>query len=145
MAEANRTKMRVQWKLHKLVWNLSGGRLGRKIMGLPILELITIGRKTGQERQILIMYVDSDGAPAIIGTNAGRDTDPAWVMNLRVNPQARARWDGKWRKVAAVELDGDDYARAWATAVAASPLYAEYKKSLTRPVPIMRLESRQRS
>ena len=140
MPEANRTKMRFQWKLHKFIWNLSGGRIGRKVTGLPVLELITIGHKSGQERQILILYVDCDGVPAIIGTNAGRDVDPAWVKNLRANPKARARWEGKWRDVTAVELSGDEYERTWANAINAAPAYTEYKDGLTRPIPIMRLD-----
>jgi deazaflavin-dependent oxidoreductase (nitroreductase family) len=140
MAETNRKKMRRQWKLHKFLWQLSGGRLGRTVAGMPVLELVTIGHKSGQERQILISYVDSDGSPAIIGTNAGRDVDPAWVKNLRAQPAARARWDGQWRDVTAVELDGDDHQQAWDAAVNANEGYAEYSKTLTRPIPIMRLD-----
>ncbi len=142
MAESNRTKMRLQWRMHKLIWNLSGGRLGRRVVGMPVVELVTIGRKSGQERQILITYVEHAGTPAIIGTNAGRDTDPAWVMNLRTNPEARARWDGKWRDVTGVELEGDDHTAVWEKGVAANPGYADYLEGLTRPVPIMHLRLR---
>lgn len=144
MAESNRTTMRLVWRVHKLIWNLSGGRLGRRVvgMGMPVVELVTIGRKSGQERQILITYVEHAGTPAIIGTNAGRDADPAWVKNLRVNPEARARWDGKWRDVTGVELAGDDYAAVWDQGVAVYPGYAEYLEGMTRPVPIMHLRLR---
>jgi deazaflavin-dependent oxidoreductase (nitroreductase family) len=140
MAETNRTWMRFQWKMHKLVWNLSGGRLGRKVVGMPVLELVTIGHKSGQERQILITYVEHQGAPAIIGTNAGRNVDPAWVKNLRANPRARMRLAGEWRDIDAHELAGADHEAAWAEAVAASSVYAGYAEVLTRPIPIFRLE-----
>jgi len=142
VAETNRKKMQLQWRMHKLVWRLSGGRLGRRVVGMPVLELVTTGRKSGQPRQILITYVDSDGSPAIIGTNAGRDTDPAWVKNLRANPAARARWDGKWREVTGIELSGAEHAAAWKTGVAANSGYEEYRQDLTRPVPIIRLVER---
>ena len=142
MAESNRTWMRFQWRAHKLLWNLSGGRLGRKVVGMPVVELITIGHKSGRERQILITYVDDGGVPALIGTNAGRDTDPAWVKNLRAHPNARARWGGTWRDVRAVELEGDDHERVWNAGVAVNPGYAEYLDGMTRSVPIVRLESR---
>ena len=142
MPESNRRYMRLQWKMHKLIWGVSGGRLGRKVAGMPVLELETIGRKSGQSRQILITYVDSDGAPAIIGTNAGRDTDPAWVLNLRSNAAARARWDGRWHHVTASELEGEEYGQGWAAAVQANPGYEDYLEALTRPVPIIRLAER---
>lgn len=142
MAETNRTWMRLQWRAHKLIWNLSGGRLGRRAAGLPVVELVTTGHVSGEPRQILINYVEHGGVPAIVGTNAGRDRDPAWVRNLRSNPQARARWDGVWRDVIGVELDGDAYAAVWDRAVAANPGYASYAADLTRRIPIVRLEPR---
>lgn len=134
-----RTKMRVQWRIHKLLWNLSGGRLGRRIGGMPVVELITTGRKSGQERQILITFLEDDAGPILIGTNAGMDRDPAWVLNLRANPTAQARWNGTWRTVHALELAGADREAAWRAAVSVTPGYAEYAANLTRTVPIVQL------
>ncbi len=142
MAETDRKKMRFMWKAHKLAWNLSGGRLGRTMGGVPVLELVTTGHRSGLERQILIWYFNFPEGPAIIGTNAGLDTDPAWVKNLRANPLARARWDGQWHDVRAVELSGADHEKVWNAGVAASAGYAEYQETLTRPIPIISLEPR---
>ena len=142
MGETNRTVMRFQWQAHKVLWNASGGRIGRKVGGLPILELVTTGRKSGEPRQILITYFDHDGSPALVGTNAGRDSDPAWVLNLRADPNARARWDGTWRDVTARELSGPEHVQVWEAAVALSSAYAGYAESLTRPIPIMLLAER---
>ncbi|MDJ0923745.1 MAG: nitroreductase/quinone reductase family protein [Acidimicrobiia bacterium] len=140
MVETDRRKLRFQWKAHRLIWNLSGGRLGRKLLGMPVLELVTTGHKSGQERKILIFYVGSENAPLIVGTNGGAAYDPAWVKNLRANPEAQARWNGKWRDVYAVELTGNDHEEAWQTAVAASETYLVYEKTATRHVPIYRLD-----
>ena len=140
MAEANRTSMRAQWRFHKALWNASGGRLGRRIGGFPIVEVVTIGHQSGAERQILISFVDADGAPAIIGSNAGRDADPAWVKNLRAQPAARARWDGTWHDVVARELHGDERDAVWDEAVERNPGYEDYADGMTRTIPIFRLE-----
>jgi deazaflavin-dependent oxidoreductase (nitroreductase family) len=113
MSEMNRTAVRLVWRTHKLVWNATGGRLGRKLGGMPILELVTTGRKSGEPRQILINYIEHDGSPVAIETNAGRDADPAWVLNLRTRPNARARWDGTWRDVTARELTGVEHSQGW--------------------------------
>lgn len=137
MGEANRAAMRVKWRLHKLAWKASGGRIGRTVSGMPVVELVTVGNKSGEPRQILITYVEFEGAPAVIGTNAGRDTDPAWVRNLRADPKARARWNGTWHDVTAVELSGEEHTRAWESAVRANRAYADYANGLTRPIPIM--------
>lgn len=135
----NRGKIRRQWKLHKFIWRISGGRLGRRVVGMPVLELVTTGHKSGQPRTILITFVDEPAGPAIIGTNAGLDVDPAWVRNLRANPNARIRVKGRWHNVSARETLGDDHARIWAAAVSANPGYSEYRKTLTRTVPIIQL------
>jgi deazaflavin-dependent oxidoreductase (nitroreductase family) len=140
MKEANRNLMRLGWKTHRLIWNLSGGRLWTRVGEMPVLELVTTGHKSGRKRQILITYVEDEGAPAVIGTNAGLDVDPAWVRNLRANPKARARWGGRWRHVTAVELSGEVHQRVWDRAVALSPGYQRHMSSLTRQVPIIRLE-----
>jgi deazaflavin-dependent oxidoreductase (nitroreductase family) len=142
MAEANRKMMRFVWKSHKLIWKLSRGRLGRKIGGMPVLELVTTGHKSGLERQILITYIDDPGGPTIIGANAGREADPAWVKNLRANRRARARWDGTWHDITAAELLGDVHDDAWNAAVDASAAFADYQETLTRPIPIVRLQPR---
>ena len=106
---------------------------------MPVLELVTTGHKSGRSRQILITYIDHAGSPAIVGTNAGKDVDPAWVRNLRATPTARARWDGNWRTVTAVELTGNDHAAVWRAAIALNPGYVQYAGVLTRPIPIMHL------
>ena len=137
-----RKLIRLQWRAHKLIWAISGGRLGRRVSGMPVLELVTIGRKSGLERQVLITYMDDDGVPAMVGTNAGKDVDPAWVLNLRANPKARARWDGEWHDVTAVELSGDDHERVWNRAIATNSGFRTYGDQLTRPIPIIRLEPR---
>lgn len=139
MAEANRVAMRIQWALHRLLWNLSGGRVGRKVVGMPVVEVITIGHKSGEARQVLLNYIESNGAPAVIGSNAGRDADPAWVRNLRADPRARARWDGRWHDVVAEELEGPARDAVWEAAVEVSDGYREYAEGMTRPIPILRL------
>lgn len=132
--------MRLQWRLHKFVWNLSGGRLGRRVGGMPVVEVMTLGHKSGEQRQILIWYVEDQGRPAIVGSNAGSERDPAWVLNLRAHPEARARWDGRWHDVIGIELTGEDRVRAWAAAVEASPVYDDYAANMSRAIPVFRLD-----
>jgi F420H(2)-dependent quinone reductase len=140
LSPPNRANMRRQWKAHKFIWKISGGRLGQRVVGLPVLELVTQGSRSGQDRSILITYIDDPRGLAIIGTNAGLDIDPAWVKNLRAQPNARIRVNRQWTDVVAREVSGDEHARVWATATAASPGYNGYLETLTRPVPILRLE-----
>ena len=134
--------MRLQWRLHKLIWKLSGARLGRRVDGMPVLRLVTTGHTSGRPRDVLLWYVDTKTGPVLAGTNAGADHDPAWIMNLRADPSATMTVEGVTTPVIAVFLDGEPHAAAWATLVAAHGGYRTYAEVLTRPVPIVRLSSR---
>jgi F420H(2)-dependent quinone reductase len=131
--------MRFMWRAHKLIWRLTGGRLGRKVGGMPVLELTTTGRTSGKPRMILISYVADPAGPVIAGTNAGVDYDPAWVKNLRANPTARMRLDGTVSAVDAKFLEGPAHEAAWSRFLEADTAYGEYAKHLTRPVPLVQL------
>ena len=138
-----RSQMRRVWKMHKLLWRLSGGRLGREVGGMPCLELVTTGHRSGEARTILIWYLHYPDGYALCGTNAGADRDPAWVQNLRANPAARIRVDGEWLDVRARFLEGAEHEAMWQRFVAANDGYADYAAVLTRPIPIVALEPTQ--
>ncbi len=50
--------------------------------------LATTGAKSGQQRVSPLAYFRIDGKLIIIGSFAGAPVNPAWVHNLRANPQA---------------------------------------------------------
>lgn len=137
--QPSRRLLRLQWKIHRLAWNLSGGRLGRRVLGMPVLELETIGHKSGQPRGILISYVQTPDGPALAGSNAGADHDPAWIRNLRVNPRARVRENGAWREVRARFLEGEDATRVWQLFLSYGG-YGDYQEMTGRPIPLVVLE-----
>jgi F420H(2)-dependent quinone reductase len=103
----SRSTLRLRWRIHKLVWRLSGGRLGRKVGGLPVLELTTTGRKSGEPRMILIWHITDSGGPIIAGTNAGADYDPAQVLHQRHLKYVSAPTDS--RSHAPARLDPGSY------------------------------------
>lgn len=57
-------------------------------------------------------------------------------------PDGRALWDGTWHGITAVELTGADHERLWTAATAQTDACGEYARGLTRPIPIMRLDTR---
>lgn len=130
--------MRFQWRLHRLAWDLSGGRLGRRVNGMPVLELVTTGHRSGEPRSILINYVATPD-PVLAGTNAGSNREPAWIKNLRANPHARVREGKTWSRVNARFLEGEEWESAWQEFLTHRG-YADYERMLERPVPLVRLE-----
>lgn len=59
--------------------------------GIPYqhsLLLTSIGRKTGLKRSAVLPYVpDDQGGLIVVASNGGRPNNPAWLENIRTNPQ----------------------------------------------------------
>jgi deazaflavin-dependent oxidoreductase (nitroreductase family) len=78
-----------------------------------------------------------------VGSQGGAPTDPAWVANLRANPEVTVQdgpdpWDGIAR-----EVHGAEKAEWWERAVAAYPSYADYQKKTDREIPVFVVEPTQ--
>ncbi len=141
--------MRAQWRAHKLLWNASGGRLGGRVVGMPVLELETVGRVSGEPRRVLLTYVATPEGPAVIASNAGASTPPAWYRNLQANPRVRVREAGRWTDAVTEELTGEPRERAWDDASATYPGYRQYAEHIAasaaqegttpRPIPVVLL------
>lgn len=127
------------WRGHRFWWRVSGGRLGARIRGLPVLELTTTGRRSGARRSVLLSYVPRDEGFAVIASNAGAANDPAWWSNLRAEPRADVRTRRGRVPVVAEILDGPARDAVWEAAVRANPDYAGYVVAAGRPIPVVLL------
>ena len=78
----------------------------------------------------------------LIGSNAGQDEQPAWILNLRTNPQATVRIGRARVQVLAEEADSDRRSRLWAELVRQAPIYEGYRKRTARKIPVVILEPR---
>src|ERR1700751_4498591 len=64
------------------------GKVTGQFANANLLLLPTTGAKSGQPRVSPLAYFRIDGKLIIIGSFAGAPVNPAWVHNLRANPQA---------------------------------------------------------
>src|ERR1700759_3084763 len=63
------------------------GKVTGQFSGAKLLLLTTTGAKSGQQRVSPLAFFAIDGRLIILGSFRGSPTDPAWVHNLRANPQ----------------------------------------------------------
>jgi hypothetical protein len=64
--------LRVIWKLHRLVLQVSGGRVG----SLKVFLLTTIGHRGGRPRTVGLSHLEADDG-FLVASYAGQDRDPA--------------------------------------------------------------------
>jgi deazaflavin-dependent oxidoreductase (nitroreductase family) len=95
---------------------------------LPVIELETLGARTGQPRvHPLGGFLDGDKY-ILIGSNFGRPHHPAWVHNLRAHPECVVHTRGNSRNYLARETDGDEREKYWQLALSYYKGYAVYEK-----------------
>jgi F420H(2)-dependent quinone reductase len=106
------------------------------------LHLHTVGRRSGTPRRTPLYYVDHGDALAIVTSNAGRDREPAWWLNLQAAPDAevevgRERWSVRARPATQSEYD-----RLWPQFVAGLRNYESYRRKTDRKIEVVVLEPR---
>jgi deazaflavin-dependent oxidoreductase (nitroreductase family) len=71
---------------------------------LPLL-LTTLGRKTGKQRVTPVMYIRDGENYVVTASNAGREKQPTWFVNLQANPQTAIEVDGLTKSMLAHRSD----------------------------------------
>jgi len=120
-------------------WTGGGGPLGRSLGNLTVL-LTTTGRHSGKRRTTAIWAYPDGDALVLVGSSGGNRRTPAWVLNLRAQPEATVQVRRETRPVRAREAAGDEYGRLWTMVVAAYPGYAAYLMWAQRVIPLVVLE-----
>jgi deazaflavin-dependent oxidoreductase (nitroreductase family) len=118
----------------------SGGTEGTTMRGMPVVILTSKGVKSGKLRKTPLMRVEHEGKYAVVASQGGAPTNPAWYSNLIADPHVELQ-DGPVKKdMTARELTGEERAAWWARAVAAFPDYADYQTKTERQIPVFVLE-----
>jgi deazaflavin-dependent oxidoreductase (nitroreductase family) len=128
--------------MHRAVLALSRGRLGRELLGHTCLELLTVGRRSGQTRSSMLTSPLRIGRSlVIVASRGGDDVDPAWFLNLRDQPRVRvAVAGGPVAAMVARVATPDERDRLWPRVIAEMPRYAMYQERTSRVIPVVLLE-----
>lgn len=136
--------LRAMNSAHRLALRLSGGRLGHSAMGMPVLELTTTGRRSGQRRSVMLTSpLTDDGHLVVVASRGGDDRHPAWFLNLRDDPLVEVSVRGAERQpMTAHVATGEERARLWPLVAERHPNYAGYQRRTSRTIPLVVLVPR---
>jgi deazaflavin-dependent oxidoreductase (nitroreductase family) len=128
--------------IHRTLLKLSGGRLGWEAMNMPVLELTTVGRKSGMPRTVMLTSPYQEGSTlVIVASRGGDDEHPAWFLNLRDNPDVEVATKGEpKRRMKASVASPEERARLWPLVTADHKNYAGYQTKTSREIPLVLLE-----
>ncbi|MCB2048257.1 MAG: nitroreductase family deazaflavin-dependent oxidoreductase [Novosphingobium sp.] len=125
---------------HIRMYRESGGEEGYLWNGVPTLLLTTVGRKSGLERTIPIIYTELDGKVFIIGSQGGNPKHPHWYLNLLENPHAKVQIKDEVFDAIARTAESPEYEQLWAQACKYWPNYDVYQSRTTRKIPVVVLD-----
>ncbi|NEA31760.1 nitroreductase/quinone reductase family protein [Streptomyces sp. SID13031] len=128
--------------VHRSLLKLTGGRAGWRASDMPVLQLTTIGRKSGQPRSVMLTSPIQEGSTlVVVASRGGDDRHPAWFLNLRDNPQVDVSYRGEpIRQMQARVATAEERGRLWPLVVADHKNYAGYQTKTAREIPLVLLE-----
>ncbi len=112
-----------------------------EIVGLPIIQLTTIGAKTGQPRTMPLVSLFDNEKIALIASNFGGKNNPGWYYNLKAYPKCTVEVNGRAAEYIARQVEGAEREKYWGMAVSYYKGYDLYKiRAAHRLIPVMILE-----
>jgi deazaflavin-dependent oxidoreductase (nitroreductase family) len=145
-ADAPQADSRFWWvweratSVHAALYKLSGGRVGGKTNGAPVVLVDSVGRKSGKRRTHPLICDEQGEDIVIVASKGGIDKHPAWYLNLMAHPETDINWRGEKRHVRAREAEGEERDRLWARMVDVYRGYAQYQARTERRIPVIVLE-----
>lgn len=127
--------------VHRAVLTVTFGRVGWSTGKMPVLQLTTVGRKSGQTHAVMLTSpVQEDETIVIVASKGGNDRHPAWFLNLRDNPDVEVAYKGgKKKPMKATIASADERTRLWPEVTKAYKGYAGYQEKTDREIPLVLL------
>jgi deazaflavin-dependent oxidoreductase (nitroreductase family) len=129
--------------LHRTVLHATGARVGGSAFGMPIVELHTLGRKSGLVRSVLLASPVVDGHMVVLVASKGGDNrNPEWFENLIVHPDVEITIGKKRRPMRARVANAEEESELWPKVIETYKSYAAYRRRAHREIPLVICEPR---
>jgi deazaflavin-dependent oxidoreductase (nitroreductase family) len=101
------------------------------LAGLPVLDVTTTGRRSGEPRRTHLIAVPYADTLALLGTNFGQRSTPAWVLNLEADPRLSVTHHGVTLDAVARAAAPDEQAAVLAASAGVYGGYLKYQDRIT--------------
>lgn len=116
-------------------WTASG-----VLTGLPVVELVTIGARSGIERSSRVLGIPTETGFVLVAANFGQAANPAWYHNLVAHPQVRVIAEGEAAEYQARVLRGPERTARFEVALALNPGWRRSQMYAgDRAIPVVKL------
>ena len=127
--------------LHEATYRATNGRALNRVLGMKVVRLTTIGRKSGTPRQTMLTSpIFEDDAIVLVASNGGDARHPQWFKNVLACPDVVVTTEDSTRSMRARVAEGAERARLWRRIRDATLTYDFYQGRTERELPIVILE-----
>ncbi|MGZ5398315.1 MAG: nitroreductase family deazaflavin-dependent oxidoreductase [Mycobacterium sp.] len=132
-----RLAMKYFARAHIRVYRRTNGRIGAKLLWFPAALITTTGRKSGRPRTTPTLYLDDGDRVILPASFGGRDSDPAWYLNLESNPEVHVQIRSRHLDLRARDATEDERKRYWPRLIRMYPPYRGYRQAADRVIPMV--------
>jgi F420H(2)-dependent quinone reductase len=130
-------------RAHVALYRRSGGRLGHRPPGLPPMLLLDhVGARSGIRRTSPLVYARDGDDYVLVASKGGFPRHPAWLHNLRANPDTTIQVGRRVLQVRARVASDEERERLWPRCVATYRGFAGYQARAGRTIPLVILSPR---
>ncbi|MBX7431334.1 nitroreductase family deazaflavin-dependent oxidoreductase [Mycobacterium sp. Y57] len=116
----------------------TNGRFGDKFLhGSEVGILTTVGRKTGEPRDVPLLFLQEGRRIVLVASQAGRHTHPMWYLNIKADPKVRFQTKHETLDLVAREATDAERDEYWPKLDAMYPDYPNYRSYTDRKIPIL--------
>jgi F420H(2)-dependent quinone reductase len=127
-------------RLHAWVYATSGGRVGTRVGGHPVLLLTTTGHRTGRARTTPVQYERIGNRLVLAAAAGGAPSEPAWCRNVRANPGVVLQIGDRGVSATARVADASERAALWRAVCERNPTIAGAERKAGREIPLVVLD-----
>jgi deazaflavin-dependent oxidoreductase (nitroreductase family) len=118
------------------------GRVGGSFTGAPMVLVHHVGRKSGKEYIIPVVYLPGDDDSIyVFASKGGAPANPDWYGNLIAAGKTTVEVGTSTYPVTVTEISGDERNRVYAQQVERMPGFGEYEQKTAgiRTIPVLKL------
>jgi deazaflavin-dependent oxidoreductase (nitroreductase family) len=119
----------------------NGGKITQgRLAGAQMLVMTSTGARTGLPRTVPLGYHRDGESYVLVGSNSGREEQPAWLANLGKNPNVTVEVGTEKFQARARVTTGSERRRLLDARIAAVPIFGDYERKAKRELPVIVLE-----
>jgi deazaflavin-dependent oxidoreductase (nitroreductase family) len=122
---------------HVARYRETAGEEGHDWQGTKTLLLTTTGRRSGEPRELPLIYGRDGDDYLVVASKGGAPAHPAWYLNLEQDPEVEVQVGAERFKARARTATADERPRMWKTMTTEWPAYDDYQTKTDREIPIV--------